>query len=77
MLSRLVMAPPMLSSTIMRSAYQQMPKRQQIFVRQFQKDSRETITRTRASRQTLREQAMAPPGPNGTQFLLFLIFFVI
>lgn len=38
-----------------------------IIVRTFQRDSRETLTRTQriAERQTLRERAMAPVGPNG------------
>lgn len=51
-----------------RSAILSMPMRNQVF-RQFQRDARETFTRTRgeriAERQTLREKLMAAPGPNG------------
>lgn len=71
MLSKLVMGTHTYSPMIIRSAIQQIPKRNQILVRQFQRDAKEgfTTTRTRveriAERQTLREKVMSPPGPNG------------
>lgn len=64
MLSRLVMS----GGSLSRSALQMAPIRTQ-FSRQLQRDSRESLFRTRgeriAERQTLKERAMAPPGPNG------------
>lgn len=65
MLSRFVMS-PMVSSTVLRSAGRQIQK-PNLIIRNFQRDSRETYTRAEriAERQTLRERAMAPVGPNG------------
>lgn len=55
---------------VFRTAIQQIPKRNQFLVRQFQRDAKEgfqTRTQRVVERQTLRERAMAPPGPNGEQ----------
>ena len=49
---------------MLRSAIQQIPKRQQVW-RQYARDSRESFTKSRAERLSLKERAMAPPGPNG------------
>lgn len=68
MLSKLVMGSAAYSPMVFRSAIQQLPKRNQFLVRQFQRDAKETFqTRTQriAEKQTLREKVMAPPGPNG------------
>uniref|UniRef100_U5EQS8 Putative growth hormone-induced protein n=1 Tax=Corethrella appendiculata TaxID=1370023 RepID=U5EQS8_9DIPT len=63
MLSRLACSNRFLiSPTLLKSAIQNVPKRQQVF-RQFTRDNRETFTRTR-ERMTIKERAMAPPGPN-------------
>lgn len=67
MLSRLVVqSQPMISMALAGRNVQKMPIRQQI-IRQFNRDSRETITRSEriAQRQTLKERIMAPAGPNG------------
>lgn len=59
---------PMVTSTVLRSAGRQFQQRQpNLIIRNFQRDSRETYTRAEriAERQTLRERAMAPVGPNG------------
>lgn len=56
------------SPMLFRSAIQQIPKRNQLLVRQFQRDAKEAFqTRSQriAERQTLREKIMAPAGPNG------------
>lgn len=78
MLSRLVMGAPHLAGGAARTvltggalrqfvARQPTTATQSLIVRQFQRDSRETLSRTQriAERQTLRERAMAPVGPNG------------
>lgn len=67
MLSRLVIqSQPMISMALTGRTLQKMPIRNQI-VRQFNRESRETVTRTEriAQRQTLKEKIMAPAGPNG------------
>lgn len=67
MLSKLVMGSAAYSPMIFRSAIQQIPKRNQLLVRQFQRDAKEAYqTRSQriAERQTLREKIMAPAGPN-------------
>lgn len=68
MLSKLVMGTTAYSPMVFRSAIQQIPKRNQFLVRQLQRDAKEGF-QTRSQRivekQTLRERAMAPPGPNG------------
>lgn len=69
MLSRLVMgATPIVSASLVRSSIKTLPIRNQVF-RQFQRDSRAPVFRTRsermAERQTLKERIMGPPGPNG------------
>lgn len=69
MLSRLAMgSTPIISASLVRSAFNTVPARNQVF-RQFQRDSRETVFRTRseriAERQTLKQRIMAPAGPNG------------
>jgi len=55
------------SPMVFRSAIQRIPNRNQFLVRQFQRDAKEGF-QSRAERiverQTLREKAMAPPGPN-------------
>lgn len=63
------------SPMVFRSAIQQLPKRNQLLVRQFNRDAKEgfqTRTQRIAEKQTLREKIMAPAGPNGEQssFLL-------
>lgn len=66
MLSRLIVqSQPMISMALAGRNIQKMPIRQQI-IRQFNRDSRETITRTEriTHRQTLKERIMAPAGPN-------------
>lgn len=68
MLSKLVMGTAAFSPMAFRSAIQQLPKRNQFLVRQFQRDAKEgfqTRTQRIAEKQTLRERMMAPPGPNG------------
>lgn len=54
------------SAPLLQSALQQVPKRpQQQFIRQYARDVKGGPSWTaRAERQTLRERAMAPPGPN-------------
>uniref|UniRef100_A0A182Q0T1 Growth hormone-inducible transmembrane protein n=1 Tax=Anopheles farauti TaxID=69004 RepID=A0A182Q0T1_9DIPT len=71
MLSRLVCTRPLVSSALLKSALQTIPKRhpqQQVF-RQYARDvkggsSGPAQWTSRAERMTLRERAMAPPGPN-------------
>lgn len=76
MLSRLALAPPIISSTFVRSNVRQFAPRSRIIIRQFQNDSRQTINKTRAERiaerqtgtgQTLKEKILAPAGPNGNK----------
>lgn len=72
MLSRLVMgSSPIISASLARKAMQGIPLRNQVY-RQFQRETRgEAVFKTRSERlaerqgQTLKERAMAPPGPNG------------
>lgn len=67
LLSRLVMCPT-IASTVARTTSRQFVKRQpNLIIRNFQRDSRDTLSRAEriAERQTLRERAMAPVGPNG------------
>lgn len=64
------------SPMIFRSAVQQIPKRNQFLVRQFQRDAKEAFqTRSQriAEKQTLREKIMAPAGPNGECWQLLCI----
>ena len=65
MLSRLVCSSPLISQNLVKSALQQVPRRQQVF-RQYARDVRGTFSRTArtAERTSLKEKAMAPPGPN-------------
>lgn len=59
---------PMVTSTVARTTLRQFAQRQpNLIIRNFQRDSRETFTRAEriAERQSLRERAMAPVGPNG------------
>jgi hypothetical protein len=62
MLSRLACTKNIINPTLLKSAIQNVPRRQQIF-RQFAEDSR---FKTRAERinekMSLKERAMAPPG---------------
>lgn len=75
LLSRLVMCPTVASTmarTTMTSIGRQLANKkptpaQNLIIRNFQRDSRDTLSRAEriAERQTLRERAMAPVGPNG------------
>lgn len=67
MLSRLACGRQLVSPTLLKSALQTVPKRQPVF-RQYARDvkggSNTTGWTARAERMSLRERAMAPPGPN-------------
>ncbi|KFB47823.1 AGAP009883-PA-like protein [Anopheles sinensis] len=67
MLSRLACGRQLVSPTLLKSALQTVPKRQPVF-RQYARDvkggSNTTQWTARAERMSLRERAMAPPGPN-------------
>lgn len=66
MLSRLVCGRSFVSSSLVKNAFQNVPRRQQ-FVRKFAEDAKfKTRTERINERMTLRERAMAPPGKNGT-----------
>lgn len=74
MLSRLIVqSQPMISVALAGRNIQKMPIRHQI-IRQFKNDSRETISRSEriSHRQTLKEKIMAPAGPNGKNWNIFL-----
>lgn len=65
MLSRLVCGRTFVSSSLVKSAFQNVPRRQQI-IRTFAEDAKfKTRTERINERMTLRERAMAPPGKNG------------
>lgn len=75
MLSRFALKSPTItiSASVFQNAYKSVPKRNQIGLRHFQKDSRagENVYRTRGERiaerqtPTLKEKIMKPAGPNG------------
>uniref|UniRef100_A0A0K8TSG9 Putative growth hormone-induced protein n=1 Tax=Tabanus bromius TaxID=304241 RepID=A0A0K8TSG9_TABBR len=62
MLSRLVLGRPILSASLVKSALRPISRHEPL-IRQFARDSRESVTRARA-RPTLKERIMAPAGPN-------------
>ncbi|XP_053672483.1 growth hormone-inducible transmembrane protein-like [Anopheles nili] len=67
MLSRLACARPQVSSALVKSALQTVPRRQQQVFRQYARDVKggsNTGWTARAERTSLRERSMAPPGPN-------------
>lgn len=74
LLSRLVMCPT-ITATVARTTGRQFVQRQpNLIIRNFQRDSRDTLSRAEriAERQTLRERAMAPVGPNGERDVVII-----